>query len=287
MIFRPVGRVFFYGHVQIALAAAGLGWLSVARVLGAERAGSADVWQPLVFLFLATLGVYTLHRFLSFRQAGAGPAGERYGLVRDFPRASLAVGGGALLMAGALLLPSLPHVWPWLLPAVPVTLFYLVPVLPGGRRLRDLPYVKVLWVGLAWALMTHFLPVAMLGGHPFNVTNWASEGIVRFLFTLTIAVIFDQRDVALDRRLGVRTIAGEFPLGYRVLIGVAAGLCFGLTWAVQPDAQPWLAVSYLLLIPIGEIARRRKEETFYAVVVNGMLLIPPLIWWIGAYYFRM
>ena len=271
----------FYGHVWIALAAAGLSWYSACLALPHyEREWSPVVGTLVRCLFFATLGVYTLHRLLSYRRAKTAPTAKRYRIVRRHPRLSLAIGGCSLLYAASLLVPHLPAVWPLLLISVVLTAFYLTPPLPGWRRLRDLPYVKVIWVALAWTIMTHYLPVSILAGaesaplrHVDQLVPYAPEYLCRFSFTLAVALLFDLRDVELDRSQHVRTVAGSYPLTLRIAVYLLLALCAALTFLALHKG---VAVAYLCCSLIAAFTFRRQDEDWFAIPVNGMLLLPPL-----------
>lgn len=261
---NPLLQWLFYGHVWIALAAAALCWQS--RYLHAE---SADFAPAIPFVFFGTLGVYTLHRLLSYHRAGGEPDGRRYRVVARHPRRSAAVGAAALLLAGlvAWWIP-LPRFWPVLL-ALPFTGFYLVPVYPGGPRLRDLPYLKVVWVALAWTLMTHVFPT--------HGAVWTAETAVRFAFTLSVALLFDTRDVELDRRQGTRTLAATHPGINRLLALALLGGCTVVSLLHYPTVGARLAAAYAVGIAVGALTRPGHGEDWYAVAVNGLLLLPPLV----------
>jgi hypothetical protein len=267
---RPIYRWLFYGHVWIALAAAALGRQSTYL----NGQGSDLRWQHL-FLFLATLGVYSLHRSLSFHRARGEPTAKRYGIVRDFPAVSILIGSGAMILAlGLLVVEGLIHLWPVLL-ALPFTFFYLIPVYPGGPRLRDLPYLKVVWVALSWTVMTHLFVV--LPGRP---GIW--EGVIRFAFTLSVALLFDLRDVALDRRQGVRTIAAADPTRCRYLaVGLLLACSVGSLLVYPFQQSVPLAFAYLLAGAIGWWTHPGRDEDWYAILVNGILLLPPLALFLG------
>lgn len=255
----------FYGHVWIALAAFGLSWQSMNLALG-----ESALHENQYFVLLATLSVYTLHRWLSYRRAASEPAGRRYALVARYPGISLLIGVLSLLAAvGLAFRMGVFNLSPVLI-ALPFTAFYLIPLYPGGPRLRDLPYLKTLWVAFAWVLMTDFFAV---GNHPTPTP----ESLVRLLFILAVALLFDIRDVDLDRRQGVRTMAADYPAFNR---GLALGLiicCALLSLVCYPPAQAYaLAGCYLTGAFIGWNARPDKGEDFYAIYVNGMLLLPPL-----------
>lgn len=296
MLSRRLFNWLFYGHVWIALAATGLAWTTLRLVYAPQQ--YASEWPVLTFIFFATLGVYTLHRYLSFRRAGVRPTSRRYEIVRNHPYVSLAVGAGSTLLAGIIGLGFIGAIWHSLLWALPLTVFYLTPPLPGWRRLRDLPYVKVIWVAWAWSIMTVEIPVeAMID--PINSADhrdllfmvglgspqdpFTYEIICRLLFTLSVALLFDFRDVILDRSQNVRTVANTYP---RVAIGLVLAAmvsCLTIIWTQNGYEQPYtiaLTLAYLIVVAVAFLTNERQSENWYAVVVNGLLLLPPLLVWL-------
>lgn len=309
MLSSRVYNWLFYGHIWIALAATGLSWLSLRMTYGYQDCVSE--WPVLSFIFFSTLGIYTLHRYLSFQRAGKRPTTRRYEIVKHHPRTSLFVGGASLLIACGYGLPFISSIWPAILLALPVTIFYLTPPLKGWRRLRDLPYLKNLWVAVAWTIMTVVIPVLMLESMavrseydensllglinlfscvpvaPMHNTNFGVELVSRFLFTGCIALLFDLRDVALDRSQGVRTIAGEYPglhliLVYSSLVTCSVTALFQWHFTcLTPGFGEALSVAYLLMIPLAYFTYQKTSEDWFAVVVNGLLLLPTLVYWLA------
>ena len=309
MIFRRLFNWLFYGHIWIALAATGLAWMSLRIVYGYQNCISE--FPLLLFIFFSTLGTYTLHRYLSFQRAGERPSTVRYEIIAHHPQASITVGVASIIIAGYFGLPFIKSIWPALLIAVPVTVFYLTPPARGWRRLRDLPYLKNLWVALAWAIMTVVVPVVILEAQaapfrpdpsielsgltsmyscgyvpPLNFQNLYLESVIRLLFTGCIALLFDLRDVALDRSQGVRTIAGESPVSHQIMVYTGIALCASLSLVLFsrtcliPGFPTALAGTYILMAPVAYLTYSKTDENWYAVVVNGLLLLPPLVYFL-------
>ncbi len=262
---NPLLNWLFYGHGWIALAAAALGWQSTYLSTG-DAAGHACH----AFVFFATLSVYTLHRLLSYRRAGGLPDGRRYRVVALHPRASLIEGAVSFLLALGLALQfPVRSFWPVVL-ALPFTFFYLIPLYPGGPRLRDLPFLKVVWVAVAWTFMTDLFPAYSLGARP-------SEVILRFCFTLSVALLFDLRDVQLDRRQGTRTLAGTHPgLNRWLALSLLAGCAVTSFLRYHFEAGAGLGIAYAAAAVIAWYTTPERGEDFYATAVNGMLFLPPL-----------
>ncbi|OAV44073.1 hypothetical protein [Lewinella sp. 4G2] len=298
----------FYGHVWIALAAAGLSFwtLAIAR--------SSDVYQPwwpegarkfilppLLTLFFATLGVYTLHRFLSFRLSPKLPETKRYQLVKRHPNSSLLLGCISIAISGLLIFRYTDPLNPLFAIAFGLTAFYLIPI-PGWKRLRDLPYLKVVFVATAWTIMTVHLPllianilsVGPCGGWIFDIHPdlvLLNISLTRFLFCLAVALLFDLRDVELDRSHGVKTFANSYPVTLKAFVPFLFLACATITAYTLVEMEhliypAWLMASaYLIGIPVAFMTYSRTDEDWYAIVVNGLLLLPPIAAAVAAVFF--
>lgn len=280
---------FFYGHIQIALAAAGLGWLSVELAFGSNNEISR--WPIILFLFFATLGVYTLHRYLSYQRAGVRPNSERYNIVARHSQSSLIIGISSLLISGIIGLPFIRHTWHLLLWAIPMTFFYLTPPIKGWKRLRDIRYIKVVFVALAWALMTSSIPIEITTEllrnkyeglifvtPPWDLNiHWVYIPAIYFLFIGSIAILFDFRDVVLDRSQGVKTVANSSPKIARLIVTVSMLVNILLSQGLIHfnAGYPLLAsIFYTIVIAVTWLTNEQRSEAWYAVVVNGLLWGP-------------
>jgi 4-hydroxybenzoate polyprenyltransferase len=82
--------------------------------------------------------------------------------------------------------------------------FRLLPEQCGYRRLKEIPAVKNITVGLAWATLLAFLPVFASNGIPDERT--AITFTLFFMWGFMASLIPDVRDRIGDARSGVRTI---------------------------------------------------------------------------------
>lgn len=294
---NPILNWLFYGHIWVALGAMALSWQTTFVLSD----GYNSKLQPYhFFVFFATLGVYTLHRLLTFRRAGVRPVSRRYRLVARRPVISLVVGFGSVLAALFIGLSFPWSAYQAVFYALPFTFFYLIPLWPQGPRLRDLPYLKVVWVALAWTLITVNLPFALMleemtvwtsqpDGINFPIDpalqpNYYKEQVARFFFILSIALLFDTRDVVLDTEQGVKTLASTYPSLNRILAGSAL---MSSAWISSGYNHNYLSTGltaiYGLCLMIVPLTHPNRNEDFYAIYVNGLLFLPPAVLaWIAA-----
>lgn len=84
-------------------------------------------------------------------------------------------------------------------------LLYLLPVLPGRRRLKSLWYAKPLAIALTWSLGSVYL--AALSVNDVDVVHVALLLIYRFFFILPNVLLADWHDRAGDLQAGILSLA--------------------------------------------------------------------------------
>ncbi len=130
-------------------------------------------------------------------------------------------------MVMCLLLWFLPYkLWWWTALTGLLTLFYAIPVLPGGKNLRNVSGLKIGIIALVWSIVTVIYPLVIIG------KNIEQSGLFlflqRFLFILVLILPFEIRDLKSDalslgtipQLIGVRNtkILGMFILSLVLLL---------------------------------------------------------------------
>ncbi len=157
----------------------------------------------LLLLFFGTLIIYSLHRYIGLKGKIDIPT-KRVIKIKKFKPLSYSLLiisiTTCLYVSFSLDLKTL------LLLCTPVilSLLYVFPFLRGKKRLRDLPYIKVFLIAIVWTLLCFIIPRQ---GMTYTDTILIIE---RILFMLAITLPFDIRDIKVDSRNGVKTIATEF-----------------------------------------------------------------------------
>lgn len=116
--------------------------------------------------------------------------------------ALLAVGGGGLI-TGVVLLPLRQSLA--LLCYLPIGLAYVLPLLPGKKRIKDLPYVKTLIIVAGWSAVPLLLPDATTSR---AIWLWV---LYRALFVLPNLLLGDWKDQTGDRMAGHKTLGQLLP----------------------------------------------------------------------------
>jgi 4-hydroxybenzoate polyprenyltransferase len=96
--------------------------------------------------------------------------------------------------------------FPLILVSILLTLLYSLPLWPFSfsKKIQQLGFVKTILLAFTWAFVTVMLPLS-------NIKMVNNETItlfvIRFLFMLMLCIIFDKRDVAVDKIRGLQTLA--------------------------------------------------------------------------------
>ena len=168
--------------------------------------------------------------------------------------------------------------------AIPLVsgILYSMPFLPHGfryRRLKDIPVVKNLIVGLAWAIPVALLPAACTG-YSIGIMAYA-VGIFFFLLSFINSTVFDIRDMEGDARSGVRTIPVMFGLQKtRILLSVlnlagSAGVLALCSGCCLPPAEMTIIVGIEIYVQsyIVFFDGTALNMLMYDIVADGQNLL--------------
>ncbi|MFN5372246.1 MAG: UbiA family prenyltransferase [Bacteroidia bacterium] len=173
--------------------------------------GAAFSWEWSAALFSGTLSAYTYHRVgLSINPQTDSAGGQRRKWISENSRALRfqMVASGLLALALFIWLCNVDQ-WIFLFPAVLVTGIYILPIIPFGTkrlRLRELPYVKILFIVSVWLVLSLLPLVPEIIPLPQN-NSLQLLLLQRLLFLLAVTIPFDLRDMEFDRSRGIKTLA--------------------------------------------------------------------------------
>lgn len=273
--------LILYSNLWIALAAVGMCWQSEFLLFGAFH------WSPYTgFVLAGTLFLYAAHRLFGLTRVQPFRDTGRYQVIARYRRhiallALFAAGAGSWYYF------QLPFFMKWqlIIPCL-IGLTYVAPVLGGSRRLRDLPYVKIFLIAIAWAWLTAILPAA--------ARSWALTApallitLERGFFIFALTLPFDVRDLQVDAYTEVRTLPAHLGMRRTRLLAVAALavmlLCSWLNYRLATYTAGTLAalhLSALLSYALIYFADRVDHDYYFSGALDGMLLLQFLlvVWW--------
>jgi len=167
-------------------------------------------------------------------------------------------------------------------PAVILTLLYAVPLLPYRflRFTRRLGVLKTILLAFTWTYVTACVPVLHHHGELTDTSLFIISR--RFLFMLMLCIIFDNRDVAVDKIRGMRSLATDLsPRTLQLFIIILFFLLFGTNFAYVwvgisiPHAIA-LQVSTIALLITYFYSTRKQGYFFYYFFVDGVMLFSAL-----------
>jgi len=115
---------------------------------------------------------------------------------------------------------------------------------------------------------------------------YAAELLLRFLFTLSIALLFDFRDTVLDNSQDVKTVANQYPIIAKSLVFIAMTICIIIPFLASGYSimTAWsCSLSYGATLFVCWATNEHRSENWYATVVNGMLVLLPVL--VGLVYY--
>lgn len=159
---------------------------------------------------------------------------------------------------------------------------YVYPMLPGGRRLKDVPFAKPFVVSLGWVAGGVALPWLEAGRSCNGVI--VALVLYRFVYLLPNLLLSDWPDRSSDEQLGIRTWA--LRLSRRDMVRLCRGIIMGMGMvavaSVALGLLPMLllldVVGLLLLLPILSSELPGKKEPFQSRLDVAMGW--PLVIWL-------
>jgi 4-hydroxybenzoate polyprenyltransferase len=271
---------FILSHsIFIAICAAGL-CLQTVQLLHLD----ARLWIY-GFIFFATLCSYNFYWLLS-KFSLRENAGRR---IRFFLKESVQVTIFALSAAGTVicfLRSGLDYFI--IVPAIALTVLYAVPLLPFEflKFTRKIGVAKTVLLAFTWTYVTAFIPVQQ----PIDTFPAASIFVLsrRFLFMLMLCIIFDSRDVKMDKIRGLHSLATDLgPKTLRYLIVIIFIILFltnflCLHYGMSIAQSTALQLSTVALLATYFLSLKKQGYFFYYFFVDGLMLFSALATYIAS-----
>lgn len=232
----------------------------------------------IAFVFCATLASYNFHYIL------AGAIGKQqlsWSLFGNRPSSGIilllgAAGAALSFVRSGIALPDAGI-------AIALTLLYSIPLLPFKQLefARKAGLLKTLLLAFTWMFVTAYIPMAQQG------LQWSPLGILvlakRFLFMLMLCIIFDNRDVNVDKINGLHSLATDLPPKMmQALIFIVFILLFLLHFFFAGHGVSSLQVtalqcSSLATLVVYFFSLRKQGYFFYYFVVDGLMILMVLL----------
>jgi 4-hydroxybenzoate polyprenyltransferase len=271
---RAVLNVVMYSSLYLSFAAVFMAYVSSAMQDLPVSAAAC------LIMFLTTFSVYNMNRKTDESEDAINHA-ERFAFTQKYANHLMAAAVVAYLFS--FVIAGFSGLSTVAVASIPLVsgIFYSVAVLPPGfgyRRLKDIPCVKNLLVGVAWAT-----PIALLSplciGAPIGMMT-AVVGFFFFHHTVINTNLFDKHDVDGANASGVKTLPAILGVGRtRLFLSVANLGGGGAVLLICAGHLPLAAVAaiaciiayvqgYILLFD-----RSDREKVVYDLVADGQYFL--------------
>ncbi len=268
--------LFLYGNFWIAIAAVAM-TLQTQYLLQSRIACT----PLLIFIFSSTLFLYALHRIVGLQKVKPFQDKGRYLVISTFKNHILIYAAlGALGAFFSFWYLSLNVQIALVLPAI-LSLGYVIPILTGKRRFRDIHFIKIFLVALVWAYITVLLPI-LESNFPMDIALLPLF-LERTCFIFAITLPFDIRDLKVDEYTAVKTIPSKLGIAYTKIL--AATLLIAMLFFAFLNILNGLPFSILVPLSISAFSTffliyysdRVTHDYYFTGLIDGTMLLQFLL----------
>ena len=187
-------------------------------------------------------------------------------------------------------LASLLFLIPYVLVGIFFTLLYSLPLwpFPFAKKLQKIGFFKTVLLAFTWSYITTILPSVSLLQNSFVPVILLF--LARFCFMLLLCIIFDMRDVSVDKSHGLHSLATDTPaktlntIIYAVFI---LYLMMGLLLRYHFNDKPQM---FAFLITGGfvwwvyTLSLKKQGYLFYYFLVDGLMLVSATLTLIAGFF---
>ncbi len=159
-----------------------------------------------------------------------------------------------------------------------IAFLYSFPALPFGkrRRIKDYGFLKIITLALLWTLVTVWFPVNDI---PVNKTLYLFIFVKRFVFMFVLCLLFDVRDIDVDRKENIKTLPvalgkkKSYEIAWLVLLLFL--VLSGVQYFLFPEAGIFIAMilSAVATFITVELSKKTNSDFFYLAGIDGMMLL--------------
>ena len=166
-----------------------------------------------------------------------------------------------------------------LIPMGALSAFYVVPIIPFYKKsptLREIPYLKIFVIGFVWSLIIIGLPTLNTSPLLFFKPNYLLALLQVFLFTVSITLPFDIRDIDYDKNNGLKTIPHRLGVKKTILLAeiiLLASLFLLYDVNILSHHFYGLLIGHLVAMVVIAFSKKERSELFFAGLVEGLVIV--------------
>lgn len=163
-----------------------------------------------------------------------------------------------------------------------IAFLYSFPALPltNGKRIKDYGFLKIITLALLWTIVTVWFPVS---DRAINATSFLFVFGKRFVFMFVLCLLFDMRDIEIDRHENIKTLAVILGKQKSYVTAYAGLLVFFLMSLLQyiywDDSGVFIAmcISAAATFLTVEFTKKTNSDFVYLAGIDGMMLLQALL----------
>lgn len=170
-----------------------------------------------------------------------------------------------------------------------IAVLYSFPLLPftNKKRIKDFGLLKIIILALLWTLVTVWFPADEANyGLSFQLIF-----IRRFIFIFVLCLLFDIRDIEIDRHENISTLAvmlgkkRSYILCYILLLIFAALSVVQFVHHANAVELAAMLISAAATIITIELSKKNNSDFIYLACIDGMMFLQAILVIIGSIYF--
>ncbi|MEP6952358.1 MAG: UbiA family prenyltransferase [Ginsengibacter sp.] len=159
---------------------------------------------------------------------------------------------------------------------------YSFPVIPFGekRRIKDYGFLKIITLALLWTLVTVWFPINSL---LFENNIFIFVFLKRFVFLFVLCLLFDIRDIEIDRKENIKTLAVFLGKEKSYLFAYCFLIIFIILSFLQffyfDDIRVLIAMllSAAATFFVIELTKKTNSDFVYLAGIDGMMLLQAML----------
>ena len=231
------------------------------------------------FTFSATICSYSFHWYLTSKSLVDSPRIEWLKKHRIFHLILFFIGLTGCCIFFFFLMPH----WHWLAASAIITFLYSAPKIPHPwfRALRKIAIGKTIFLTLVWTYVTAILPV-IIANKDFTLPIILFV-VSRFFFIYAICIMFDFRDRADDKVIGIRSMVTAFSEKGVDRLFFLSLVIFAICTLLLSRFGLSILNIILLLTPgfitagIYKYAKRNFSDYLYYFILDGLMMFSALL----------
>ncbi|MEO6838037.1 MAG: UbiA family prenyltransferase [Ginsengibacter sp.] len=169
-----------------------------------------------------------------------------------------------------------------------VALLYSFPFIPFGKRkrIKDYGFFKIITLSLLWTLVTVWFPVNDMN---VETTLFIFVFVKRFIFMFILCLLFDLRDIDIDSKENINTLAVMLGRKRSYLLSYISLILFVILSVAQYLYLPQMGfliamlISALATVITIELTKKSNSDFIYLAGIDGMMILQAVL----VYLFRL